>query len=726
MPFITATRDFSLSKRLSHSALALSLLLLLSTPLLSTPLLGKPLTEHELQQLLPLTRLELAMPELKQQAASASKPDRRQPQRHMIARAKRIAQPLEALTSWQYIDDKAILRLALDAPQAKHLNLGFDQVALPEGAQLYIFNAHNNQLIERYNHRDVSNRQLWTSQLQTNSVIIELQVAEHLKDQLTISLRQAGLGDKTFSADSWLKSGSCNIDINCSEGDNWRDVSRSVARYLISDSTGTFTCTGSLMNNDRFDQRPLFMTAAHCGVAESTVDSMRFFWNYETSVCDGTPDGDLSQTQTGARFISRGEGTGARSDFALVELAQSPANEFNVYFTGWNAVAQEAANVVTIHHPAGDEKRISLDADPLTITLYGNDPADVTGQYYRIEAWDVGTTEGGSSGSGIWNQQKQLIGTLSGGLASCTAPAESDWYGRMSDHWQSAGEHPLLNSAKALAPTTANRTLSGLESCDGAMIDMVISDSSAAPDTAIDLSANVTSGVAPYEYAWDFNNDGVVDSNDPQPSHSYSQSGEYEVYLMITDANQCRTASRSRIIVPDPSERFLADGVKPTNYVSTVDAEGTWVVTSDTAAEGVFSLRSQVINSDEKALIATTDTFSNGSVSFSYKVSSESGFDKLLFFIDGVEQLSVDGETDWTTATFNISSGSRTLRWEYVKDASVSVGVDTAWIDDVQFTADPTTPVTPPPTSSGGGGSVPWTLALLLLLVGCLRRVTCP
>ena len=193
---------------------------------------------------------------------------------------------------------------------------------------------------------------------------------------------------------------------------------------------------------------------------------------------------------------------------------------------------------------------------------------------------------------------------------------------------------------------------------------------------------------------------------------------------MVSDANQCRTSQRTRLVVSDPEETYLADGVKPSMFSTPSNSEGTWVITSDTAAEGHFSLRSQIINANETSIIAMTDTFNNGSITFSYKVSSEAGFDKFTFAIDGVEQLTVDGEVDWTEATFNLSAGSRTLRWQYTKDASVSQGIDTAWIDNLVITQDSTSPVTPPPANSdnSGGGSVPWTLGLMLLGTGWLRR----
>jgi len=39
--------------------------------------------------------------------------------------------------------------------------------------------------------------------------------------------------------------------------------------------------------------------------------------------------------------------------------------------------------------------------------------------YWWIREWDIGTTEGGSSGGPLFNSAKRLIGTLSGGRARC-------------------------------------------------------------------------------------------------------------------------------------------------------------------------------------------------------------------------------------------------------------------------------------------------------------------
>jgi len=391
-----------------------------------------------------------------------------------------------------------------------------------------------------------------------------------------------------------------------------------------------------------------------------------------------------------------------------------------VHYSGWNAIAQNAANVVTIHHPAGDEKRISFDADPLTITKYGSPIVDETQDYYRIAAWDLGTTEGGSSGAGIWNANKELIGTLSGGLASCTAPGSPDWYGRLSSHWAPSNE-PLQQLAMYLAPETGALTLTGFEPCDAAAISLGLSTATPTVNTQFSFSSEVTGGSAPYTYAWDFNADNITDSAEESPAHVYATAGNYTAQLDISDANQCKSSARINIIIPNANEVFAGDGQAPSDYIKPASSDASWVSSATTASEGNFSLRSEIINENEVAAIQLSDTFQEGTLTFNYRVSSEANFDFFKFYVDDVEQLSASGEIGWTEASVSIVAGSRTLKWAFEKDAFVSVGRDGAWLDDVAFVADavqPTPTPTPTPTpspSGGGGGTMP-----IWLLVGLL------
>jgi hypothetical protein len=89
---------------------------------------------------------------------------------------------------------------------------------------------------------------------------------------------------------------------------------------------------------------------------------------------------------------------------------------------------------VAIHHPNCDEKAISFNHDPITVTSYLGESTPGDGTHWRIDEWEDGTTEPGSSGSGIWDPNHRLVGQLHGGYASCTS-ITSDWYGRLSKSW---------------------------------------------------------------------------------------------------------------------------------------------------------------------------------------------------------------------------------------------------------------------------------------------------
>ncbi len=74
-----------------------------------------------------------------------------------------------------------------------------------------------------------------------------------------------------------------------------------------------------------------------------------------------------------------------------------------------------------------------------------------------------------------------------------------------------------------------------------------------------------------------------------------------------------------------------------------------------------------------------------GEFSFWYKVSSESNYDKLHFYMDSQEKQVWSGTIDWTECTQLVTVGQHTFRWEYTKDGSVSSGDDCAWVDDIKF-----------------------------------------
>jgi len=110
-----------------------------------------------------------------------------------------------------------------------------------------------------------------------------------------------------------------------------------------------------------------------------------------------------------------------------------------------------------------------------------------------------------------------------------------------------------------------------------------------------------------------------------------------------------------------------------------------WHLTSWQAHTEAHSAEAGAIGDGEDSTLEITLDCTDGNVSFFCKVSSESNWDWLTFYIDGVQQDRWSGEHDWAEASFSVRSGRRTFRWTYSKDESSSDGSDTAWIDDIIF-----------------------------------------
>lgn len=334
---------------------------------------------------------------------------------------------------WEPLADGTdVWRLRVRAEGASHLNFGFTRFALPAGVSLHVYAADGSRLLRPFVAADATHGELWTPVIPADDVVIELDVPKGTVGENELNLGSINVGYRGFGADDpALLSGSCNVDVVCPQGDLWRDEIPSVARITIGGGT---LCTGFMVNNVRADQKPLFMTAYHCGLRSTNAASLVAYWNYETSVCGGTPNGSLSQNQSGSIYRSGF----SPSDFTLVELSQAPNPAWQVTFAGWDRTGADASSATAIHHPRGDEKRISFENQPTSTTSYLGTASPGDGTHVRVADWDLGTTEGGSSGSPLFDQGHRVIGQLHGGYAACGNDL-ADWYGKISVSWTGGG-----------------------------------------------------------------------------------------------------------------------------------------------------------------------------------------------------------------------------------------------------------------------------------------------
>ncbi len=111
-----------------------------------------------------------------------------------------------------------------------------------------------------------------------------------------------------------------------------------------------------------------------------------------------------------------------------------------------------------------------------------------------------------------------------------------------------------------------------------------------------------------------------------------------------------------------------------------------WYIDSSCAYDGIYSAKSgNIYHNQVTQLQVTLDVTFPCEISFFRKVSSESGYDYLRFYINGVLQNEWSGEQDWEQVFYFTPYGANTFLWEYEKDNSVSHGDDAGWIDYIVF-----------------------------------------
>ncbi|HET6604787.1 MAG TPA: hypothetical protein VFG21_11375 [Xanthomonadaceae bacterium] len=339
--------------------------------------------------------------------------------------------------AWTALADGGMIwQTRLRVPGATDLNFVLSATVLPRGATVHFFSSSERYYQGPYTARDLNPEgRLWSPVVPGAEAVVELYLPPDSDPaQLAVPTVNGGYRDLfARKGGPVLKQGTCNIDVVCPQGDPYRDPIRSVAAYSLG---GNILCTGTLMMDALASFRPWFLTAAHCGIDnEADADSIVVYWNFESPTCGALSGGSLDQNQAGAAFRAQRDDV----DMSLVELDSAPDPAFNVHYSGWDRSGSAPGASVHIHHPGGDEKAISFNDDPLTSTesciVRGNPPADT---HWLIDDYEAGTTEPGSSGSGVWTPapQSRLVGFLSGGTASCSLTTGFDCYGKFSVAWE--------------------------------------------------------------------------------------------------------------------------------------------------------------------------------------------------------------------------------------------------------------------------------------------------
>lgn len=362
-----------------------------------------------------------------------------------------------------------IWQATIKSAGALNLSVNFDDFYLPPGSKLQLYNDDHSDIISTFTHNEdrqqlgswfVEGDILWLEYYQppkvrgTPRLHIDGVIHGYRMGKInTLVEGNRGMGD----------SGACNYDVNCPIGSDFDQKKELVKKAVALLNLGNgHLCSAVLVNNTAFDKTPYLLTANHCLTnSDPALWSVRFNWVSPTPVC-GT-EGDSGDLQT--NFTTSGatlKAHNALSDFALVELFDPIPESWDVAFAGWDNSDADPDFEVGIHHPQGDIMKIcrddsgaqKADANGTQVWLIGG------GQHGTGNGWEIGTTESGSSGSPLFDQNARIIGQLYAGQSACDGLHNNDdydIYGRFAVSWNS-GDHSENRLKDWLDPVGSGQT----------------------------------------------------------------------------------------------------------------------------------------------------------------------------------------------------------------------------------------------------------------------------
>ncbi len=371
---------------------------------------------------------------------------------------------------WVSLDDGGrIWRAKIVSPDALNLSINFNDFYLPEGASVHLYNDNKDDVVLN---RIKGNKNLTTPVgswfVKGESITIEY--FEPAYTQETVKLEIGGiihgyrLGEVNKIVNAQQRglndSGDCNYDVNCPVGADFESSKDAVKKAVALLNLGNgFLCSASLINNTEQDKKPFLLTSNHCLEGSNpALWSVRFNWMSPSPICAIEEDSEDLQTNftlSGAVLRASNE----LSDFALVEMLTEIPQSWDVSFAGWDRTDELPEFEVGIHHPNGDIMKLTRDN---TGAVHENANGTSVWLIKGISAgdgdgWEIGTTESGSSGSPLFNENGLIIGQLYAGNSFCDNNEnnnEYDLYGRFATSW-AAGATESSRLSDWLDPTNS-------------------------------------------------------------------------------------------------------------------------------------------------------------------------------------------------------------------------------------------------------------------------------
>jgi len=367
-----------------------------------------------------------------------------------------------------------IWRIAIKSPRALNLSVNFNNFYLPEGGMLHLYNEDRTEVSRAYSNQQNRPNNLLGSWFVTGDLIwVEYYEPSNVVEQVNLIIgsvihgyRMGKVNQLADQIRGLNDSGDCNYDINCPLGEDFDSKKNIVKKAVALLTLGNgYLCSASLLNNTSGDKTPYLLTANHClENSDPSFWSVRFNWMSPNPVCGtGEDSADLQSnfTMSGAALRANNQ----QSDFALVELYNDVPESWDISFAGWDNSDDLPEFEVGIHHPNGDIMKVCRDntgavkedANETQVWLIGG------GSVGTGDGWEIGTTESGSSGSPLFDQEGRIIGQLYAGESFCNGLVNNkgyDIYGRFGVSWDS-GTTPETRLKDWLDPLNTGQSTIG-------------------------------------------------------------------------------------------------------------------------------------------------------------------------------------------------------------------------------------------------------------------------
>lgn len=369
--------------------------------------------------------------------------------------------------SWNYDSTFAYGKFTIKLDGALSSSINFDKFDLPQGTEMYIYNENGNMITGPITEKENNLNKIWGSWVYQGSwLVIEIKTPLLTLKKLVLHSNNIAYGYKEVYAkvNGFGTSGPCEINVLCPLGSGWEGERNSVA--LVLNDNGQDWCSGCMVMNTCNSNRPFFLTANHCFTGQN-VTAWRFTFQAWSPTCSP------SQNSNGVTYNgSTLRANYANSDFCLVELNNTPPTNSGINYAGWTRSSTPAQNATGIHHPHGDVMKISKSNSAVVRSGWsgpGNDHWQVfwspqnNGNGQTVTA----VTEGGSSGSPLFDQNHRVVGQLHGGPSVCGGSQLWDYYGSFDVSWTGGGTNSTrlsnwLDPSNSGAMTTNTTNVSAL------------------------------------------------------------------------------------------------------------------------------------------------------------------------------------------------------------------------------------------------------------------------